>query len=161
MTTFYAQPYSLDHTGFYFESLEEFETGMENLNKRGCEEVELQFIDGESHHAKLAEAAGMNQANIALWFETLDDLDEEDATRLTFLLERSFKLEDALGRFDEVCLYKGRAAHYAQELIEETTEIPANLQYYIDYDAIARDMRLNGEIEEIDSETLVTNAHDF
>lgn len=161
MTTFYAQPYSLDHTGFYFGSLEEFETGMENLNKRGCEEVELQFIDGESHHAQLAEAAGVNQANIALWFETLDDLDEDDATRLTFLLERGFKLEDALDRFDEVCLYKGRAAHYAQELIEETTQIPENLRYYIDYEAIARDMRLNGEIEELDSETLVTNAHDF
>lgn len=161
MTTFYAQPYSLDHTGFYFESLEEFETGMETLNKRGCEEVELQFIDGESHHAALAKAAEMNQANITLWFETLDDLDEQDATRLTFLLERGFRLEDALDRYEEVCLYKGRPSDYAQELIEETTQIPENLRYYIDYDAIARDMRLNGEIEEIDGDTLVTNAYDF
>lgn len=161
MTTFYAQPYSLDHTGFYFDSLEEFETGMKNLDKLGCEEVEIQFIDGESLHAALAEAAGINQANVALWFETLEDLDEHDAIRLTFLLGCGFRLADALKRYDEVCLYKGHAAHYAQEMIEETTQIPENLRYYIDYEAIARDMRLNGEIEEIDGDTLVTNAHDF
>ena len=161
MTTFYAQPYSLDHTGFYFESLEEFETGMDKLNTLGCEEVEIQFIDGDTHQAALANAAGINQANVALWFETLDDLDAHDVTRLVFLLERGFTLEDALSRYDEVCLYQGRARDYAQDLIEETTQIPENLQYYIDYEAIARDMRLNGEIEEIDSETLVTNACDF
>ena len=28
MTGFYAQPYSLDHTGFYFDSFETFEHGM-------------------------------------------------------------------------------------------------------------------------------------
>ena len=161
MTTFYAQPYSLDHTGFYFESLEEFETGMEKLNKRGCEEVEIQFIDGEDHHAALAKEADINQATVALWFETLDDLDAYDATRLTFLLERGFALDDALSRYEEVCIYQGSARDYAQELIEETTQIPENLQYYIDYEAIARDMRLNGEIEEIGRETLVTNAYDF
>lgn len=161
MTTFYAQPYSLDHTGFTFENLEEFETGMDKLNKRGCEEVEIQFIDGDSHHAPLANAAGINQANIAIWFETLDDLDAHDATRLTFLLERGFNLEDALSRYEDVCIYQGSARDYAQELIEETTQIPENLQYYIDYEAIARDMRINGEIEEIDSETLVTNACEF
>lgn len=161
MTTFYAQPYSLDHTGFYFESLEEFEAGMEKLNKRGCEEVEVQLIDGENHHAALAEAAGINQANIALWFETLEDFDAHDATRLIFLLERGFRLDDALNRYEEVCLYTGRPANHAQELIEETTQIPENLRYYIDYEAIARDMRLNGEIEEIDGDTVVTNAYDF
>ena len=161
MTTFYAQPYSLDHTGFYFESIEEFETGMEKLNKIGCEEVEIQFIDGDDHQAALANEAGINQANITLWFETLDDLDSFEAIRLTFLLERGFDLDDALRRFEEVCIYQGRASDYAQELIEDTTQIPENLQYYIDYEAIARDMRLNGEIEEIDSETLVTNAYEF
>lgn len=53
MTTFYAQPYSLDHTGFYFDSLEQYETGMQQLEARGCEEVEIQFIDGDDPLAKL------------------------------------------------------------------------------------------------------------
>lgn len=46
MTEFYAQPYSIEHSGFYFDSVEKFEAGMERLNKQGCEEVEIQFIDG-------------------------------------------------------------------------------------------------------------------
>ena len=47
MTEFYAQPYSTEHTGFHFDSPEAFEHGMKNLNTRGCEEVEIQFIDGD------------------------------------------------------------------------------------------------------------------
>lgn len=55
----------------------------------------------------------------------------------------------------------GSAADYTQELIEETADIPENLRFYIDYEAIARDMKVNGEIEELDHETLVTNGYDF
>ncbi len=40
------------------------------------------------------------------------------------------------------------ASDYAGELINETTVVPENLRYYIDYDAIARDMQINGEITE-------------
>ncbi len=34
-------------------------------------------------------------------------------------------------------------AEFAQELTEETTEIPENLQYYIDYKRMARDLEIN------------------
>ena len=37
-------------------------------------------------------------------------------------------------------------AEYAQELTEETTQIPEHLQYYIDYEAMARDMVLSGDV---------------
>lgn len=161
MTEFYAQPYSIDHTGFFFDSPETFEAGMEKLNQKRCEEVEIQFIDGDDHLASLAKDARINQANIDLWFETLDDLDETQAQQLCYLLDRSFTLEDSLDRYEEVCIYTGSATDYAQELIEETTDIPDNLRYYIDYEAIARDMKINGEIEEIDRETIVTNGYDF
>ncbi|WP_316364672.1 antirestriction protein ArdA [Candidatus Thiodiazotropha sp. CDECU1] len=161
MTTFYAQPYSIDHTGFYFDSLEAFEAGMEKLNAKGCEEVEIQFIDGECGLTRLANAAGIGQGTVALWFEELDDLDTEQIDQLCFLLDCGFDLEDALTRYEEVCIFHGSAADYAQELIEETTDIPENLRFYIDYDAIARDMGYNGEIVEIDREVIVTNAHEF
>lgn len=42
------------------------------------------------------------------------------------------------------------AADCAQEITEECTEIPDHLQYYIAYDAMARDMLLNGEIINIE-----------
>lgn len=44
-----------------------------------------------------------------------------------------------LGAFDSV-------ADYAQEITEETTEIPDHLQCYVDYASMARDIELNGDI---------------
>jgi len=38
------------------------------------------------------------------------------------------------------------AAYFAEELTLETTEIPSNLAYYINYEAMARDMQMNGDI---------------
>lgn len=37
-------------------------------------------------------------------------------------------------------------ADYAQEQAQESIEIPQQLQYYIDFDAMGRDMELNGDI---------------
>ncbi len=37
-------------------------------------------------------------------------------------------------------------AVYVQELTEETTEIPQQLQSYIDYEAMGRDMEINGDL---------------
>ena len=161
MTTFYAQPYSIEHTGFYFDSLEAFEAGMEKLENRGCEEVEIQFIDGECGLSKLAKAAGIDQGTVALWFEELDDLDSLEIDQICFLLDCGHDLEGALSRYEYVNIFHGSAEEYAQELIEDTTDIPENLRYYIDYTAIARDMGYNGEIVEIEHNVIVTNAHEF
>ena len=162
MTEFFAQPYSLDHTGFYFDNLEDYETGMTRLNHRGCEEVEIQFIDGDAYLADLAKAAGIHQGNVHLWFEMLDDLDETAAIQLTFLMDDiGYSLEDALERYEDVCLYEGKASDYAYDLFEDCYDIPDSLRYYIDYEAIARDMAINGEITEIAFGRIVTNASDF
>lgn len=45
-------------------------------------------------------------------------------------------------------------ADYAQELTEETSDIPEHLAFYIDYEAMARDMEMNGDIFTIET------AHD-
>lgn len=37
-------------------------------------------------------------------------------------------------------------ADYAQELTEQTTEIPQHLQHYIDYERMARDMQMGGDV---------------
>jgi antirestriction protein len=161
MTEFYAQPYSLDHTGFYFDSIEKFEAGMKALNKRGCEEVEIQFIDGDDHQADLANAANIHQGDVFFWFEQMEDLDQTSVVQLTYLLEYGYDLDDALDRYEDVSLFEGTASDYAYDLIDETTEIPESLRGYIDYDAIARDMQINSEIAEINHELIVTNAHEF
>ena len=37
-------------------------------------------------------------------------------------------------------------ADYAQELTEETSQIPEHLQYYIDYEKMGREMELSGDV---------------
>ena len=34
-------------------------------------------------------------------------------------------------------------AEFAEQITEDTTDIPASLQYYIDYDAMGRDLEIN------------------
>lgn len=161
MTEFYAQPYSIEQSGFYFDSFENFLTGMEKLKKRGCEEVEILLIDGDDHLFRLANAASLHQGDIEFWFEELNELDETAATQMMFLLDLGYNLQDALERYDDVCLNNGSAADYAYDLINETSEVPEHLLNYIDYDAIARDMEINGEITVINHELIVTNPQDF
>ncbi|WP_420812381.1 antirestriction protein ArdA [Nitrosomonas nitrosa] len=42
-------------------------------------------------------------------------------------------------------------ADFADELTEDTTQIPENLAYYIDYERMGRDMELNGDIFTIET----------
>ena len=56
---FYANPYSWDHTGFYFSTLEEYEAGRDKLNAAGCEEWELEYIDGDN--AELFKTCSVSQ----------------------------------------------------------------------------------------------------
>ena len=55
-------------------------------------------------------------------------------------------LDDAEAAFNDYAGEHKSLADFAQELIEQTTEIPENLANYIDYDAIARNMELNGDV---------------
>lgn len=60
------------------------------------------------------------------------------------LLEYFGDLEDARTAMEED--YRGEyssLADFAQELTEETTEIPEHLQYYIDYERMGRDLEIN------------------
>ena len=50
-------------------------------------------------------------------------------------------------------------ADFAEELTEETTQIPENLAYYIDYERMGRDMELSGDIYTI--ETAFEEVHIF
>lgn len=55
-------------------------------------------------------------------------------------------IEDAEAAFEDYAGEHKSLAEFAQDLIEQTTQIPENLVNYVDYDAIARDMELNGDV---------------
>lgn len=53
--------------------------------------------------------------------------------------EANQALEHYAGSYDSL-------ADFAQEITEETTEIPEHLQFYIDYEHMARDMEISGDV---------------
>ncbi len=81
MTCFYAQSYDMSATGFYFQSMEEYEAKRTKCVNDFCqpvEEFEIQFIDGEGIDAVLFEAIGVNQANIGRFIERVDEWDDHE-----------------------------------------------------------------------------------
>ncbi|MBK6895489.1 MAG: antirestriction protein ArdA [Alphaproteobacteria bacterium] len=60
------------------------------------------------------------------------------------LMEHCGDLEDAKETMrDRYAGVYSSVADFAQELTEETTQIPENLQYYIDWESMARDLEIN------------------
>lgn len=89
----------------------------------------------------LGEYAGLETAhNVALFIEEYPEFGSA-------LLNHFGDLDDAKkAAQDSYCGSHSSLADYAQELTEETTKIPESLRQYINYDSMARDMELNGDV---------------
>lgn len=155
-TTYYAQPYSMDATGFYFNSMEDYTAKMDALTDRfGCkvEEVELQFIDGSTGDAQLFNALKIDQSTLERWFDDVEDLSDNEKAALFFLVDNNgMDLDDAMDKRDEVMLREGSELDAGTEIFDELylDNIPAGAKTYIDYESFARDLRMNGEIVEVE-----------
>jgi hypothetical protein len=157
-STYFAQPYSLSATGFYFTSLDDYQAKASALTDdygMPVEEFEIQYIDGDQ--ASLFAATRVNQATLTQWFELLDDLDgDEDRTIIAcHLAEMGYAIDELSSRWDDYSLYRGSAADYAEEFVSECYQIPGNLAYYLDYDRLGRDMALEGSITELEHNLLL------
>ncbi len=154
-TVYYAQPYNVDAVGFYFSSMEEYEAkSAGHIDRFGMpvEEYELQFIDGDNY--RLFNALAISQATLATWFETFADFDpdEDDYLKASYLADNGYSVSDIPDLLDDVSLYHGRAVDYAEELVTDCYDIPKQLEYYIDYEAIARDMAMNGDFTSMETD---------
>lgn len=151
---FFAQPYSLDATGFYFTNLDGYTAKAAALKDRygnPVEEFEIMYIDGDDN--ALFNACGINQANLSVWFDEVAILDDHEKAALFYLVSvTGCTLSDALGKIDEVALYAGNLEDAAQELFDEcyADNIPENLRSYIDYAAFARDCEHGGDMTEFE-----------
>ncbi|HKJ60821.1 MAG TPA: antirestriction protein ArdA [Hyphomicrobiales bacterium] len=151
MTLFYALPYDISATGFYFRSREEYDAL--RLACRGdtglpVEEFEIQFIDGEVLDAYFADAFGMNQASVFRIIELIDEWDEDAKRRFIIAVgECGYRFDpDTVDPDDfEVEIYETSMRELAQQFVDDGLfgEIPERLQFYIDYDAIARDLGMD------------------
>jgi hypothetical protein len=154
MTTLHATPYNIDATGFYFDSLLDYELKVANhVDSYGnlVEEFEIQFIDGDD--AALFEVCGINQANLNIWFDDIEFLQDHEKIGLYYLVALAgYSLDQALEKLDEPSITEGNLRDAAEELFDECWlhEVPENIQLYIDYDKFARDCQYSGDMAEFE-----------
>lgn len=159
MTEFHAQPYNGYFTGFYFKSTEEFDTNSNRLAKAGCDEFEIQVIDGEDHLLDLTKAAEISQSLITFWYESLENLDEHEAKQVKVLLDLGYDLESAFEKYEDVALFEGTLEDYAHECLHDLSKVPEYLKSYIDYEKFGRDLKLGGDVVEVEHDLLFVNAN--
>lgn len=167
MTTFYAQPYDISATGFYFENKEIFENKITSIrNDYGdlVEEFEIQFIDGELIDVQVCEALGLYQSNIVKVMELLEEWDKDQKLNVIVAVGEcsySFDVEtDDSDGFD-IDLYEvDSMKELAEQFVDDGLfgEIPISIQYYIDYEAIARDLACDYSEATIDGQRYIYRA---
>jgi hypothetical protein len=154
MTTLHATPYNINATGFYFDNAIDYESkAATHVDRYGnlVEEFEIQFIDGDD--AQLFEACGIIQANLNVWFDDIEFLQDHEKVNLYYLVGvAGYSLDQALEKLDEPNIYQGELKEAATELFDECYlhAIPANIQFYIDYDKFARDCQYSGDMAEFE-----------
>ena len=161
--TLHAQPYDLAAAGFYFENAEEFQTKSKALrNDYGepVEEFEIQFIDGEDIDCQLAKAISVNQANLTQFFACIDDWDDHDKIKVIIAVgECSYRFENSTQPDDsEIDIYHVESLkELAERFVDEGFfgDIPKPLEFYIDYEAIARDLAVEFTETSIAGERLI------
>ena len=156
MTTLYAQPYDLSATGFYFEDADAYRrkaAALRNDFGAPVEEFDIQFIDGARIDAALADAIGLSQATFAAFFEQVAAWDDHEKLRVIIAVGAcGYDWSERMAPDDfEVDIYAVETLRaLAEQFVEEGLfgDIPAHLETYIDYDAMARDLAFDyAEIE--------------
>ncbi|MBL1438224.1 MAG: antirestriction protein ArdA [Rhodobacteraceae bacterium] len=167
MTQLYAQPYDISANGFYFESLEAFQSNAaiaRNDYGDPVEEFEIQFIDGENIDCYLAKAWGINQANIGPYFDAVENW--EDHGKQVFIIavgEVGYSFDPATvsaDDFDIDIYHVETMKELAEQFVDEGLfgDIPEHLSNYIDMDAIARDLAVDYTETQIAGERLIYRA---
>lgn len=146
--TLFAQPYDISANGFYFTSAVDYAAKVRTLkNDYGdpVEEFEIQFIDGETIDCELARAIGLNQANYAQFLECVESWEEHEKINIIIAVGvcgYSFDPNDSTDLLGVDIYDVESLRELAEQFVDEGLygDIPQSLQYYIDFDAIARDL---------------------
>lgn len=155
MTTFFAQPYSIDATGFYFETAHEFqEAAKANRDRWGqeVEEYEIQFIDGETIDAALARAYDISQANLSEVIDFIDMAEDHEKVALIIAIgECGYDSSCNISDIDLDVYQRDSLRELAEQFVDDGLfgEIPDRLRFYLDMDLIARDLGMDYSETEI------------
>ncbi len=125
------------------------------------EEFEIQLIDAERIDCALAQAWGLNQCNFADYFEAAESWDDDRKRRYVIAVGECGYSHDQVADdpdIDMVDIFPfNRLRDLAEHFVDAGLygEIPDTLRFYIDYDAIARDLAVEFTETEIAGERLV------
>jgi hypothetical protein len=93
-----------------------------------------------------------NEIDSRLW--DYIDLDEDDKLKFNYLVEYwSYDIDEAFDNYQDVIFFDGMTLKaVAEELVDEGLfgEVSNNLKWYLDYEAIARDLERDGYTETSD-----------
>ncbi|MGB3315618.1 MAG: antirestriction protein ArdA [Albidovulum sp.] len=164
--TLYAQPYDITATGFYFSAVEEFDGKAAKLvNDFGeqVEEFEIQFIDGDQIDCELAKAIDLNQANFKDYLTCAQNWEYWEKTNVIIAVGEcgyEFDPQASPDRYWIDVYHVGSMRELAEQFVEDGLygDIPESLQYYIDYDAIARDLAIDYSAVSVAGEYLIYRA---
>lgn len=113
---------------------------LKNSPEEYAEEWALHDYEGFGSY-RLSEYEGLESVHeVACFVEEHEELGAE-------LLNHFSDVDEARRAIEEdYCGCHSSVADYAQELTEETGDIPKHLEMYIDYERMGRDMELSGDI---------------
>lgn len=117
------------------------------------------LIDGEVLDAYFADAFGLNQVNVFRFIELAEEWQEDQKRRFIIAVSEcgySFDPNTVDADDFEVDIHEiENLRKLAEQFVDEGLfgEIPERLQFYIDYDAIARDLAVEY------SETTIAGTH--
>ncbi len=150
--TLHAQPYDRDARGFYFEDFEIYKTNaaiVKNSYGQKVEEFEIQFIEGSELYCDFAKAYGVNQANLAQFYNAIEEWGDDEKVKFIIAVgECSYHFDPDTVHPDDfdVAIYNvENLKELAEQFIDEGYfgEIAESLQFYIDHDLIARDLSVD------------------
>lgn len=130
---------------------EELDAVLDYLGWSEQEKEELFIQDYESDFYETENADYENPRALADLVAENRDAIQQDPEKLAAIMEATGEgLEDALDEMDNYIFYPGTDAEgYAEEMAEESGDVPEWLAYYVDYEKMGRDMVLNGDIDEV------------
>lgn len=146
--TLFAQPYDISATGFYFQTAEEFDTkskSSRNAYGDAVEEFEIQFIDGEAVNCELAAAIDLNQANFRGFLDCAEAWEDWEKINVIIAVgECGYAFDPQIDpdHYGIDLYHVENMRELAEQFVEEGLlgDIPEQLQFYIDFDAFARDL---------------------
>lgn len=155
MAEFYAQPYDVDATEFYFSSIEEYDqkrSALRNAAGDPVEEFEIQFIDGDELDCELAKAASVNQANLSDVLEWIEEWDDWKKTTYILAVGEGGYCSDSDPDQINIDIYEvDSMKELGEQFVEEGLfgDVPERIRFYLDYDLIARDLSVDYSEAEI------------